>query len=133
MILIANLSFSEQSTPFLHQHYLYQRLAKEVDLVGVSDTTAQNFIQKMSKSRPGETCVCIIREGLAQFSPAYWEYICGNEFGFGVYLDAHSYLRNELISLTMVQIQAGFQQFVSPTPFIRGVRDFLNIAQLVTH
>ena len=33
----------------------------------------------------------------------------------------------------MVKIQAGFQLFVIATPFIGGVRDFINIAQLVTY
>jgi len=33
----------------------------------------------------------------------------------------------------MVKIQAGFQLFVSATPFIVGVRDFINIAELVTY
>jgi len=133
VILIVNLSFSEQNTPIVHQHYFYERLPEVVDLVVVSDTTAQNFFQKIRNSKLGKTCTCIIREGLGQFSPGCWEYICGNKFRFCVYLDANSYLQDELISPTMVKIQAGFRLFVSATPFTGGVRDFINIVQLLTH
>jgi hypothetical protein len=108
-------------------------LEKIVDIVAVSDSAAEKFIQKISDWKPGETCVCLVRENIRQLAPECWEYICGIEFGFCIYLDAHTYLRNKLmIAETTLKLKAGFRLFVSATPFIGGVRDFINIARLVT-
>jgi len=127
---LTNSSLRDWNAQFHETITLILRLEKIVDYIATSDKGANELVQKLNGLESEKTCACLVREDSAQSRPELLDFIQKIEFGFCINSNAHAYLCNNSHVLPVMQ---GIKSlFTTATAFIRGPRDFIDIARLVT-